>query len=262
MAVRTDRDPEEEKQEQGEEELQGQMSFFDHLEELRQRIFKILIAVAIGFSACWWFRDPIWNFVRRPIDKAGVHLITVNISEGFITQFKLSVTAAIFLTAPFIIAQIWLFIAPGLYKRERRYAMPFIICSSLLFLLGGIFGYYLAFPYAIQFLAEFTRQMKVDVLPTLESYLSLFIGVELALGAVFQIPAIIFILSRLGLVSARFLLMNTKYAILVSAIIAAVLTPTPDAFNMMVMLVPMLGLYMLGVLVAFFFGKKRKKEED
>src|SRR5438093_10857447 len=141
MALRTEDDPELE-QEKDEEELHGQMSFLDHLEELRSRIFRMLIAVAIGFAACFTFAHQLFRFVSVPIrDKAGVPLVATSVTEGFNLEIKLAFLAAIFLTSPFIMAQIWLFISPGLYKRERRDALPFIISSSLLFVLGGAFGY-------------------------------------------------------------------------------------------------------------------------
>ena len=260
MALRTEDDPELEQQEP--EELRGQMSFLDHLEELRSRIFKMLIAVGVGFAACFTFAHQLFIFVSMPIRKAGVQLVATSVTEGFNLEIKLAFLAAIFLTSPFLMAQIWLFISPGLYKRERRYAMPFIISSSLLFVLGGAFGYFIAFPFALQYLTQYTRDMGLQTMFTAENYFDLFIAVELGLGVVFEIPALIFVLSRIGLVSGSFLLRNTKYAVLIAAVVAAIITPTGDIPNMMVMAVPMVALYMLGVLVAYIFGKKRKKDSE
>ena len=237
------------------------MSFLDHLEELRKRIINSLIAIGVAFGACWWLADRLFRMVSRPIMKAGVpSLVVSSPTEGFNLELKLAVMAAIFLAAPFILGQVWLFISPGLYKHERRYALPFIFFSSLLFVLGGVFGYFVAFPFALQFLIEWEKSMGATVLINASEYFDLFIMVELGLAVIFEIPAIIFVLSRIGLVSGPFLLRNTRYAILVSAVVAAVITPTTDIPNMMMMMVPMIGLYLLGVVVAFVFGKKRRKE--
>src|SRR5436190_3746264 len=261
MALRTEDDPEL-REEANEEELHGQMSFLDHLEELRSRILKMLIAIGIGFAGCFYFAHKLFWAVQRPIQSAGVKLVVTSVTEGFNLEIKLALMAAVFLTAPFLMAQVWLFVSPGLYKRERRYALPFIISSSLLFVVGGLFGYFIAFPFALQYLTLYNKEMGVEPMYTAATYFDLFIGVELGLGLVFEIPAVIFVLSRIGLVSGSFLLKNTKYAVLIAAIAAAIITPTGDIPNMMVMAVPMMALYMLGVVVAYVFGKKRKKEEE
>jgi sec-independent protein translocase protein TatC len=260
MALRTDDDPELREEEQ--EELQGQMSFLDHLEELRSRILKMLIAIGIGFGACFFFAHQLFWAVQRPIKKASVDLVVTSVTEGFNLEIKLALLAAVFLTAPFLMAQVWLFVSPGLYKRERRYALPFIVSSSALFLIGGLFGYFIAFPFALQYLNQYNLDMGVKPFYAASTYFDLFIGVELGLGLVFEIPAVIFVLSRIGLVSGSFLLRNTKYAVLIAAIAAAIITPTGDIPNMMVMAVPMIALYLLGVVVAYVFGKKRKKDDE
>src|SRR5262245_4587343 len=246
--------------ERGEEELSGQMSFLDHLEELRKRIIHSLIAVAVAFGVCWTFADTLFKIVSVPIRKTGVELIVTSPTEAFNLELKLALLAAVFLGAPFILGQVWLFIAPGLYKHERRYALPFVLSSSVLFVLGGVFGYLIAFPYALQFLIEWARNMGVTPRISASEYFDLFIMVELGLAIIFEIPALIFVLSRIGLVSGRFLLKNTRYAVLLAFVVAAVITPTTDIPNMMMMAVPMVALYLLGVVVAFVFGKKRTKE--
>lgn len=251
-----DTDPEQEQ-----EELSGQMSFLDHLEELRKRIINSLIAIGVAFGACWWIADTLFKMVARPITQAGVtSLIVSTPTEGFNLELKLAVMASIFLASPFILGQIWLFISPGLYRHERKYALPFIFFSSLLFVIGGLFGYFVAFPFALQFLIDWEKNMGTTVLINASEYFDLFIMVELGLAVIFEIPAVIFILARIGLVSGPFLLRNTRYAILISAVVAAVITPTTDIPNMMMMMVPMIGLYLLGVGVAYLFGKKRVKE--
>jgi sec-independent protein translocase protein TatC len=247
--------------EEPQDDLRGQMSFLDHLEELRKRIINSLIAIGIAMAACWFFADNLFRIVARPIETAGVQLAMSKLTEGFNLELKLAMMSAVFVASPFLLAQLWLFIAPGLYKHERRYALPFVLFSSVLFVLGGLFGYFIAFPYAAQFLLAWgTKNMGLTPVIMASDYFDLFVTIELGLGIVFEIPAVIFILARIGLVSAGFLLRNVKYAILISFLLAAVITPTSDIPNMMIMAVPMIALYFLGIVVAFFFGKKRHKE--
>src|SRR5438128_1008101 len=254
MPVETGRDEEQ-------DELHGQMSFLDHLEELRKRIIHSLIAVGVALGVCWTFADALFRAVSRPIKLAGISSLVVSTpTEGFNLELKLALMAAVFLASPFVLGQVWLFISPGLYRHERKYALPFIFSSSLLFVLGGMFGYFVAFPFALQFLLEWEKNMGVTTLINASEYFDLFIMVELGLAVIFEIPALIFVLARIGLVSGPFLLRNTRYAILMATILAAVITPTTDIPNMMMMAIPMVALYMLGVLVADVFGKKRTKE--
>jgi sec-independent protein translocase protein TatC len=246
--------------ERDQEELTGQMTFLEHLEELRKRIIHSLIGVAVAFGVCWWFRDTLFNIVAVPVRKTGAEVMSTTLTGAINLQLKLAVMAAIFLAAPFILGQVWLFISPGLYKHERRYALPFIVSSSVLFVLGGVFGYYIAFPFAAQFLVEWTK--GIGIVPRIDAsdYFDLFITVELGLAIIFEIPALIFVLARIGLVSGPFLLRNTRYAVLIAFVVAAVITPTTDIPNMMMMAVPMVALYLLGVVVAYLFGKQRTRE--
>jgi len=246
--------------EREEEELTGQMSFLDHLEELRRRIIHSLIAVAVALGVCWTFADTLFRVVAVPIRKTGVEMIVTSPTQAFNLELKLALLAAIFLAAPFILGQVWLFISPGLYKHERRYALPFIVSSSFLFALGGMFGYFVAFPFALQFLIQWAVGMGLVPRISASEYFDLFIMVELGLAVIFEIPALIFVLARIGLVSGPFLLRNTRYAVLIAFVVAAIITPTTDIPNMMMMAVPMVALYMLGVVVAYVFGKKRTKE--
>src|SRR3989442_3997246 len=242
MPVETDPQRDEEQ-----EELHGQMSFLDHLEELRRRIIHSLIGVGVALGVCWYFADWLFRMVSRPILKAGISsLVFSTPTEGFNLELKLALMAAIFLSSPFVLGQVWLFISPGLYKHERRYALPFIFFSSLLFVIGGLFGYFVAFPFALQFLLEWEKNMGLTTLINVSEYFDLFIMVELGLAIIFEIPAVIFVLARIGLVSGPFLLRNTRYAILVSAVVAAVITPTTDIPNMMMMAIPMAGPDLLG----------------
>src|SRR5205814_4540376 len=167
-----DTDPEQDEQ----QALSGQMSFLDHLEELRKRIIHALIAVGVAFGVCWYFATDLYKLVQRPITKAGItSLVFSTPTEGFNLDLKLAVMAAIFLAAPFILGQVWLFISPGLYKHERRYALPFIVSSSLLFALGGMFGYFVAFPFALQFLIQWAVGMGLVPRISASEYFDLFI---------------------------------------------------------------------------------------
>lgn len=251
----TDREEEEQVEEQ--EELAGQMSFFDHLEELRRRILYSLIAVGVAFAACWYFADNLFKLFSDLIIESGGQLNLSAIPEAFTIQLKMAIMAAIFLSSPFILAQVWLFISPGLYRRERRYALPFIFFSSVLFVLGGLFGYYVALPFGIKFLIEMGKNLGMTTLLNVSSAFDLVFALEIGLGVIFEIPAVIFLLSRLGLVSGPFLLKNSKYAVLGCFVGAAIITPTGDIGNMMILAVPMLALYGLGIIVAYIFGRKR-----
>jgi sec-independent protein translocase protein TatC len=240
----------------------GEMSFLEHLEELRGRIIKALIAVGASFAVCWYFSVELFEFVSRPITRiTGAILVITDPTEAFTVYLKVCFVAALYLAAPFVLWQIWRFISPGLYKHERRYAGPFIISTSLFFVMGGVFGYVVAFPTALQFLLEMAKESHLGIVISAENYFNLFSNVMIVLGILFEIPPIVFILSRIGLVSGPFLLRHTDWAIMISAIVAAVVTPSTDAFNMMVVFVPMVLLYLTGVVVAFVFGRQRRTGE-
>ena len=253
----TDRD---EELEQQEEELSGQMSFFDHLGELRRRILNSLIAVGVAFAACWYFADEIFNVFRRLIDESGARLNQPEFTDAFTVQLKMALMAAIFLSSPFILAQVWLFISPGLYRRERRYAGPFVVSATILFVLGGLFAYYIALPTGLKFLIDMGKGLEIETLISVSSAFNLVFALIVGMGVVFEIPALIFLLSRIGIVSGPFLLRNMKYAVLGCFVAAAIITPTGDIGNMMILAIPMLGLYGVGILVAYIFGKKRRRD--
>lgn len=253
----TDRKEDEELEEQ--EELTGQMSFFEHLGELRRRILNSLIAVGVAFAACYYFADEIFGVFYRLIQHTGADLIQSEFTDAFTVQLKMAFMVAIFLSSPFLLAQIWLFISPGLYRRERRYALPFVVSATVLFVIGGLFGYYVALPTGLQFLIDIGKHLNIKPWINVSAAFDLVFALLVGMGVVFEIPALIFLLSRLGIVSGPFLLRNMKYAVLGCFIAAAVITPTGDIGNMMILAVPMIALYAVGILVAFVFGKKRKK---
>jgi sec-independent protein translocase protein TatC len=241
----------------------GQMPFLEHLEELRDRIIKSLIAVGVSFLVCWYYSMELFDFVARPITRiAGVSVVINDPTEAFTVYLKVSFVAALYVAAPFVLWQVWRFIAPGLYKHERRYAGPFIVSTTMFFLAGGVFGYLVAFPTALQFLMELAKQGHMVPLIAAEKYFDLFSTVMIVFGIVFEIPPIVFILSRIGLVSGPFLLKHTRWAIFISAVLAAVVTPTIDAFNMLLVALPMILLYLIGVAVAFVFGRQRRSSES
>lgn len=233
------------------------MSFLDHLEELRKRLLISFIAVAVGFLLCWAFAEPIFAKLQEPLAKflaPGDKLAYTRLTAPFFLYMKVAFFAGIFLAAPVILLQVWLFIAPGLYKKERRLAAPFIIFGSLFFLIGGYFGYRFLLPATCNFFVETGKQFKQMV--TVDDYFSFASTIILATGVVFETPILIFFLARLGIVTPAFLMQKFKYAVVLSFVIAAVVTPTPDMVTQAALAVPMILLYLLGVGVAFLFGKK------
>jgi sec-independent protein translocase protein TatC len=233
------------------------MTFLEHLEELRKRLIISIVALGVAFLACWNFADRIFGWLEFPLAKflpPGEKLVFTRLTEPFMLYMKVAFFAGIFLAAPVILWQLWLFIAPGLYKRERRYAAPFIIIASLFFLIGGYFGYRVLLPGTCAFFLEtgkqFTQMIKAD------EFFSFASTVILATGLVFETPILIFFLARLGIVTPKFLMRGWKWAVVGAFIIAAIVTPTPDMVTQTVLALPMIGLYFLGVAIAFLFGKK------
>jgi sec-independent protein translocase protein TatC len=235
----------------------SKMSFLDHLEELRKRLLISFIAVAVGFLACWAFAEPIFGLLQRPLTEflpKGDKLAFTRLTAPFFLYMKVAFFAGLFVAAPVVLLQLWLFIAPGLYKRERRLAAPFIIFGSLFFIAGGYFGYRFLLPATCSFFVETGKQFKQMV--TVDDYFSFASTIILATGLVFETPILIFFLARLGIVTPAFLMQKFKYAIVLSFVIAAIVTPTPDIVTQAALAVPMILLYLIGVGVAFLFGKK------
>jgi sec-independent protein translocase protein TatC len=233
------------------------MSFLEHLEELRKRLIYSFIAVFVGFLACWYAAPRIYGKLQEPLVHVlppGDKLAYTRLTAPFFLYMKVAFFAGLFLAAPVILLQIWLFISPGLYKRERRYAAPFIIFASLFFILGGYFGFSFILPGTCKFFVETGKQFKQMI--TVDDYFSFASMIILAAGAIFETPILIFFLARLGIVTPAFLMQKSKYAIVLSFIIAAIVTPTPDMVTQTALAVPMIALYFLGVGVAYLFGKK------
>jgi sec-independent protein translocase protein TatC len=234
------------------------MSFLEHLEELRQRLIRSLLALVVGFAASWGFREQIFHFLTQPLRAydPNIKFIYTGPSEALMLYMKMAFFVGIFVVSPYILYQIWAFISPGLYPHEKGYAAPFIVFGTVFFIGGAAFGHFYLFPVTFRFLGQFGGS-DMQFLPKIDEYYSFYSWFLLGLGLVFQVPVVILILSRIGLVTPGFLLRQTKYAILVSFIVAAVLTPTPDMVTQTLLALPMIGLYLLGVGVAWLFGRPR-----
>jgi sec-independent protein translocase protein TatC len=231
----------------GVEEL-PRMTLIQHLEELRNRILRSLLALAVGFGVCFFFAKPIFRFLQRPILDylpEGKKLVFLKVTDPFVLYMKVAALAGLFLVLPYVLFQVWRFIAPGLYRHEKRYSVPFIVFGSFFFLAGGVFAYYVAFPYAVQFLINVGEDFEPAI--TGPSYLSFLLTVILGMSLMFELPVFIFALSSIGVVSPRSLLRNFRWAVLIIVVIAAVITPTPDVFTLGVFAVPTIALYLLGV---------------
>ena len=235
------------------------MTFLEHLEELRVRLIRSVIALVVGFVASWSYHEEIFHFLTEPLRKAypGVKFITTGPSEALVLYMKMAFFVGIFLAAPYLLYQVWAFVAPGLYAHEKTYAVPFIVMGSLFFLGGAAFGHYILFPTTFGFLVQFGGK-DMQFLPKVDEYYSFYSWFLLGLGLVFQLPVIIFVLARIGLVTPGFLIRHFKYAVLVAFIVAAVITPTPDVMAQTMLALPMLVLYVLGVGVAWAFGRPRR----
>ncbi len=252
--------------EDDEEEGMLRMSFMDHLEELRTRILRALMGFVVAFFVALTFTNPLWRFVQEPAVSAlthlGIkppHLIAITPMEMFSTIWiKMPLLVSIFIASPWLIYQVWAFISPGLYKRERRWAVPFILVTAGLFIAGGCFAYFVAFRYGLEFLLGIGRDINVTPMVTVTEYFDLFVNITLGVAIVFEMPVVIFFLTMLRLASPRFLVKHSRYAILGIVVLAAVVTPTPDVFNMMLFAVPMCLLFFVGVFASYLLVLKRE----
>jgi sec-independent protein translocase protein TatC len=249
-------------------ELPG-MSLLEHLEELRRRIVHSVIYLVVGFFVAYAFHEKIYGFMEKPIKYAlAKHhqpalLNYHNPIDGFNMYLKISFMAGCIIAAPFVLYQVWLFISPGLYKQEKRFVTPFMVATVSLFLAGAYFGYRWVFPGSLDFLFTFNKDF--NPLIEINEYTDLFLTVILGLGVTFELPILVMFLALFGIVNARFLWKNLRYAILIIFIIAAIITPTPDVLTMCVFATPMLVLYLISIGVAFMVHparRRRKKEKE
>jgi len=242
----------------------GKMSFLEHLDELRKRIVWALVGVVIGFAISIAFINPLWDFVMGPMQRLlgpGQQLIYTDPTEALMLYVKIAVIAGILIASPLVMYQVWLFIAPGLYVHEKKAAIPFVVMSSTFFIGGAAFAHYLVFPLTWQFLGSFAND-TVSFMPRVEPAFSLYMKLILTFGLIFQMPTLVLFLAKLGLVSARFLIKNMKYAILIMFIVGAVLSPGTDPVGQIAMAGPMFLLYLFSILLAWLFGKKRLPDEE
>jgi len=233
------------------------MGFFEHLEEFRRRLIVCLVAVFVTFLACWNWAPQIFEFLAAPVRRVlppGQNLSYTTLTEPFLMYFRVALFAGIIAASPILLWQLWLFIAPALYRNEKRYVWPFIFAGVFFFLAGCAFGYYEAFPLVVGFLVGVGKNFNAVI--TINEYLSTASKLILGLGICFETPILIFFLARIGVVTPLWLMAKFKYAILVIFIIAAIITPTPDIATQCVFAFPMIGLYLLGVGTAWIFRKR------
>ncbi len=235
-----------------------------HLEELRTRLIRSLVAVGVCFGISYAFKEKLFWIVARPLLEVlpqGSFMIFTGLPEAFFTYLKISFFAGLFFASPFVLYQIWKFISPGLYPREKKYVVPFVITSTLLFIAGVSFAYFIVLPPAYRFFVDFSTDFFRPMF-TLKEYLSLTLKLLLAFGIVFEIPVFLFFMTKIGLVNSRTLARKRKYAILIIFIAAAILTPTPDAFTQILMALPMMVLYEVGILVSKWGERTRTADPE
>lgn len=240
-----------------EDALDGRMTFLEHLDELRKRITHAVVALLVGFVVATAFSATIERFVyhRLTAEVPGGVFIYTEPGEGFFLWIKISALAGVLIASPYIMFQLWLFIAPGLYAREKKLAIPFVISSSSLFVAGAAFSHYVLFPAAWKFFAGFGNDF-IKFTPRIDPVFGLYVKLMLGMGVVFQMPVLMFVMARLGVVTAGFLLKHIKYAVLIIFIVAAVITPDGSPVSQALVAAPMFVLYLIGILVAWLFGKR------
>ena len=271
LATRPDPEDAPDGEEPDEEELDGgggRMSFLDHLDELRKRLITAVSSIFVAFVAAYFFHEEITAFIMVPLfeilpevegRERGFSIIDP--TEGFFLSIKVALLAGLILAMPVVLTQFWLFVAPGLYAHEKRFAIPFVSLTTLFFIGGCLFSHYILFRVAWLFLGSFATEY-VTFTPRLQTTFSLYVRLTLACGVVFQMPTVVFFLARIGLLTARYLIRNTKYAILIIFIIAAVMTPTGDPATLTMMAAPMIVLYGLSIGIAWLVAPKRQAGDD
>jgi sec-independent protein translocase protein TatC len=242
--------------------LLADMSFLDHLEELRKRIIKCLIAVGAGLMICLTYTQQIILFLNKPAEAAGIRLVAIDSTEIFSIYFKVALAGGICLASPVILWQAWRFIEPALYKHEKRWAAPFLISTILCFILGACFGYFVGAPWLLKLETVWGKAVHIEITMSSLSYIGLLTGTIVAMGAVFEMPPIVAILSRIGLINARFLVRHLNYAIVIFTILAAVITPTGDIPPTVALTCVMLAIYAVSIVMAWLFGKPRRAEAE
>jgi sec-independent protein translocase protein TatC len=237
--------------------------FLSHLEELRKRLITCAIAVGVGFVISYIFAERLFQILVTPLTRImpeGDRLIFTNLPEMFLTYLKTAVICGILLTSPVIFHQLWLFIAPGLYQKEKKYVIPFVVFSTILFVGGSLFGYFVVFPFGFKFFLGFANEY-IQALPSVKQYFSFAIKLLFAFGIVFELPVVAFFLSKMGIVTPELLKKKRKYALLMTFVMAAILTP-PDVITQLMMAGPLILLYEVGIIVARMARKKKDIEQE
>lgn len=241
------------------------MGFLQHLEELRRRIIYAAWFILLGFAACFYWSRDIFNLMERPILEALARnhldqsIVYTNPLDTFNMSIKIGMVAGIFVASPFILYQLWAFIAPGLYRNERHYVLPFMASTIGLFASGGLFGYKIVYPAALGFFVDYgAKYAHLKPMITMNEYAGLFMTIELGLGVVFEMPVVIFFLALFGLITAKFMIKNFRYAVLLIFIIAGIICPTPDVMNMCIFASPMLVLYVISIGVAYLVHPQQR----
>jgi len=242
------------------------MPLLAHLEELRKRIMFSVVGVLVGFFSCWSYADRIFALMQQPIIQALRHhglgggLVYLNPTEPFNLYLEVGFAAGLFVAAPFVFYQLWLFIAPGLYRKEKRYILPFLMSTVGLFLAGGLFGYKMVYPASLDFLIGYGQHFQPMI--TIGEYTRLFLTIIVGLGLIFEMPVLVFFLALMRVITARWMWRNLRYSMLAIFVVAAIVTPTTDILNMCLFAAPMVALYGISIGVAWLVGSARKREAD
>jgi sec-independent protein translocase protein TatC len=241
-------------------ERSGRMSFLEHLDELRKRIVWALLAIVAGFLIACLFITPIFDFIMTPMQAAlgaGQTLIFTEPTEALMLYLKMALLVGILIASPGVMSQVWLFVAPGLYSNEKKLAIPFVLMSSFFFIAGAVFSHYVVFPLTWKFFQSFASD-KLTFMPRIEPAFGLYVKLMLTFGLIFQMPTLVLFLARMGVITAKFLIKNMKYAILIMFIVGAVLSPGTDPVGQVLMAGPMFILYVISIGLAWAFGKKKE----
>jgi len=237
------------------------MPLLVHLEELRKRIIFSIVAAVVGFFLCWSFADRIFGLMQQPIIQALRHhglgggLVYLNPTEPFNLYLEVAFVAGLFVASPFVFYQLWLFVAPGLYRTEKRYVLPFLLSTVGLFIAGGLFGYKMVYPASLDFLIGYGQRFQPMI--TIGEYTKLFVTIILGLGLIFEMPILVFFLALMRILTARWMWQNLRYSVLAIFVVAAIVTPTSDILNMCLFAAPMFALYAVSMGVAWLVNRSR-----
>jgi sec-independent protein translocase protein TatC len=239
------------------------MPLMAHLEELRKRIIFSVLGVIVGFLTCWSYADRILGLVQQPLIRALHHhglsggLVYLNPTEPFNLYLEVGFVAGLFTASPFVFYQLWLFIAPGLYRKERRYVLPFLLSTVGLFIAGGFFGYKMVYPASLDLLIGYGLRFQPMI--TIAEYTKLFLTIIIGLGLIFEMPILVFFLALMRVITARWMWRNLRYSIIAIFVVAAMVTPTTDILNMCLFAAPMVALYAISIGVAWLVNSGRER---